>query len=283
MAIIKQHMKQNAELSLQDLDTILLNIKMAHGYDFTSYAKASIQRRIQRYMNDEGLTTAGDLTDHLADNAPAAIESLLQRITVNVTEMFRDPEFYKSLRQNVLPMLASYPLINIWHAGCATGEEVFSMAILFNEAGLLQRTRIYATDINPANLEKARSGILPLAVMKEYTTNYINAGGIRDFATYYTARYENALINKNLRRNITFLPHNLVTDQGFNEFQLICCRNVMIYFNKDLQNRVVNLFYDSLAHLGYLALGTKESLLFTDMRNEFEPVDLQRKIFRRHN
>lgn len=273
-------MIQKSDLTIHEIDEILAIIKNTYGYDFTSYSRASFHRRIHRFMDDLGIKTAFDLKHHLI-NIPGGFDFFLERITVNVTEMFRDPDFYKALKEKVLTMLSSYPIIKIWHAGCATGEEVFSMAILFHEAGLLQRTRIYATDINPVNLEKARKGIVPLDVMKDYTLNYIKSGGVNDFASYYTARYNNALINKELRKNIVFSQHNLVTDHGFNEFQLICCRNVMIYFNKDLQNRVINLFHDSLSNLGYLALGTKESLIFTNIKNEFEAIDHNQKIFRR--
>jgi chemotaxis protein methyltransferase CheR len=195
--------------------------------------------------------------------------------------MFRDPIFYRALREKVLPKLAAYPVIKIWHAGCSTGEEVFSMCILLHEAGLLDRARIYATDLNPANIEKAKTGIIPVRYMKDYTANYIQAGGTSDFSMYYTARYENAMIAKELRNNVVFSLHNLVSDQVFNEFQLICCRNVLIYFNKELQNRIFHLFYESLTPMGYMAIGMKESLLFTDMRHKFETVQATTKIYRR--
>lgn len=214
-------------------------------------------------------------------NSREFFQWFLETLTVNVTEMFRDPSFYAGLRDEVLPKLASYPSIKIWHAGCATGEEVFSMAILLHEAGLLSRTRIYATDLNPANLDNAQKGILPLSQMKEYTQNYQRSGGKKEFSEYYTARYDQAILRKDLRENIVFLHHNLVTDGVFNEFQLICCRNVLIYFNKDLQNKVLRLFYDSLAPLGFLGLGIKESMLFSDLRNKFDTVQPGTKIFRR--
>lgn len=273
-------MKQNIELQAQEIDEVLSIIKFRYGYDFTAYAKASIQRRVQRFMQDVGLHTAFELKHYLV-NEPQGFDRFLEKITVNVTEMFRDPAFYNAIRQNVIPMLSSYPIIKIWHAGCSTGEEVFSMAIILYEAGLLQRTRIYATDINPANIEKAKKAIISLDAMKDYTGNYIKSGGLNDFANYYTARYNNAIINKELRSNIVFSQHNLVTDNVFNEFQMVCCRNVMIYFNKDLQSRAINLFNESLSPLGYLALGTKETLLFTKLKNEFELVDQQQKIYRK--
>ncbi len=274
-------MKIKPNVSPQEADEILAIVKYTYGYDFTSYSQASIHRRIQRFMDDIGVYTSFDCKHYLV-NAPGAIDLFLDRITVNVTEMFRDPDFYKSVQQKILPILSSYPIIKIWHAGCSTGEEVFSMAILFKEAGLLDRVRIYATDINPLNIEKAKNGIVSLDVMKEYTGNYIRSGGKADFASYYSARYNNAIISKELRKNIFFSHHNLVTDQVFNEFQFICCRNVLIYFNKDLQNLVLNLFYNSLSPLGYLALGTKESLLFTIAKSNFETIDYHQKIFRRN-
>lgn len=273
-------MKTGNELSAEELSDILLLIHQTYGYDFTQYSKASIERRMKRFMADMGLHTSFDVRHGLI-NDKTLFDVFLQKITVNVTEMFRDPDFYRSLRHNVLPVLSSYPIIKIWHAGCATGEEVFSMAILLHEAGLLQRSRIYATDINPANIEKARSGILPLDVMKDYTANYIRSGGTNDFSSYYTAKYDHALISSALRKNIIFSLHNLVTDQVFNEFQLICCRNVMIYFTKDLQDRVSQLFYSSLSPLGYLSLGAKETLYFSTVKKQFETVDRPAKIYRR--
>ncbi|GAA4418273.1 chemotaxis protein CheR [Nibrella viscosa] len=273
-------MSHQQEISTEDMAEVINLIRLQYGYDFGEYAPASFKRRIIRCMAGAGLKTTYDLKVQLLNNRQF-FAWFLETITVNVTEMFRDPAFYKALREAVLPTLASYPVLKIWHAGCATGEEVFSMAILLQEEGLLGRTRIYATDLNPANLEKARTGIVPLAHMREYTQNYLQSGGNNEFASYYTARYENAIINKELRQNILFSPHNLVTDQVFNEFQLIFCRNVLIYFNKSLQNRVIRLFYESLAPLGYLAIGMKESLLFSDIRDRFEVINATAKIFRR--
>lgn len=263
--------------ALHELLTILHN---TYGYNFSDYSRASLMRRVKRFMQEAKVKSFYDLKYYLT-NDKSVFEYFLQSLTVNVTEMFRDPEFYRAIREKVIPVLASYPIIKIWHAGCSSGEEVFSMAILLHEAGLLKRSKIYATDINPMNIEKAKKGILPLGVIKDYVGSYVKAGGQHDFATYYTARYDNAIISKELRENIVFSQHNLVTDQVFNEFQLICCRNVMIYFNKNLQNRVIHLFYESLSNFGYLALGIKESLLFTDIRNKFEEVSRHEKIFRR--
>jgi chemotaxis protein methyltransferase CheR len=265
-----------------EVDEVLHLIKKLYGYDFTEYSRASITRRVARFMEEYNYTSLPSLLTALKEDRKVFV-SFLEKITVNVTEMFRDPEFYRAFKEKVIPRLASYPIIKIWHAGCSSGEEIFSMAILLHEAGLLTRTRFYATDINPANLEKAKKGIMPLQVMRDYTTNYIKAGGVNDFASYYTAKYNNAIISKEFRDRITFSEHNLVTDSAFNEFQFICCRNVMIYFSRELQDRVIHLFHESLATLGYLALGIKESLLFSSMRQNFEAVSAKAKIFRRIN
>jgi chemotaxis protein methyltransferase CheR len=275
-------MNHKTNITLPEVEELLEVIFNLYGYDFRNYARASMLRRLNRFILDANIKDAYELKYKLV-NDKKFFEYLLQRITVNVTEMFRDPTFYLSLKKNVIPILESYPVVKIWHPGCSSGEEVYSMAIILHEAGLLKRTRIYATDINPQNIEKAKEGIVAIENMKEYTSNYIRAGGATDFSSYYTARYNNAIFKQELRKQIIFSQHNLVTDQVFNEFQMVCCRNVMIYFNKALQSQVVNLFYDSLAPLGYLALGMKESLLFSDMKNNFSVVDKTNKIFRRRN
>lgn len=266
------------DISNEDLNELTLLIKSQYGYDFVDYSPASLKRRLIRFMAMAGVTFY-DLKFNIV-NDKSFFAWLLQSLTVNVTEMFRDPGFYRELREQILPALSTYPLIKIWHAGCSTGEEAFSMAILLHEAGLLDRTRIYATDMNMANIEKAVSGIIPQSQMKGYTENYILSGGKEDFSNYYTARYDNAIISKELRKNILFSQHNLVSDYVFNEFQLVCCRNVLIYFNRQLQNDVINLLRKSLAPLGYLALGIKETILFTDCRDKFETVDDKNKIYR---
>ncbi|MBW8683747.1 CheR family methyltransferase [Chitinophaga rhizophila] len=268
------------ELSNVDFLDIINIVRLQYGYDFTGYAQASIKRRLLRFMGHMRLTSVFELKHRLV-NDQDFFARLVQYITVNVTEMFRDPLFYKTLREQVLPKLAAYPNIKIWHAGCSTGEEVFSMAILLHEAGLLSRTKIYATDLNPSNLDKAMTGILALDNMKDFTQNYIQSGGLADFSNYYTARYDNVLIKKELRQQIVFFQHNLVTDKVFNEFQLICCRNVFIYFNRDLQNTVLQLFYDSLSPRGYLGMGIKETMRFADIHTRFEVVHAQHKIYRR--
>ncbi|TDO28690.1 CheR family methyltransferase [Sediminibacterium goheungense] len=268
------------ELLAHELEQLLRMLYKVYGYDFTDYSKSSLLRRILKFMDENELHTGSQLIQLLAGDT-AAFQAFLETITVNVTEMFRDPVFYTTLREKVLPVLATYPQINIWHAGCSTGEEVFSLCILLFEAGLLHRTRIYATDINAANLEKARTGVLPMHHMREYTVNYRQAGGKNDFSDYYTALYDHVIINKEMRERVVFLQHNLVTDRSFNEFQLVLCRNVMIYFNKQLQNKVLKLFYDSLSSLGFLALGMKESLLFSEQKSKFSAIDPAVKIFRK--
>ena len=273
-------MKETEHIRTEELEDILQVMLHRYGYDFTGYARASLLRRINRFANEIQSASAYDLKYKLL-NSEAVFQHFLQELTVNVTELFRDPLYYKILREKVLPVLASYPVIKIWHAGCSTGEEVFSMCIMLHEAGLLKRTRIYATDINPLNLERARNGILPLRNMKEYTANYQQSGGKKDFADYYTARYDHAIINEELRNEVIFSQHNLVSDNVFNEFQLVSCRNVMIYFNKQLQDRVLQLFYDSLSPLGFLTLGMKESLQFSPVQDKFEPINTTAKIFRR--
>jgi len=209
------------------------------------------------------------------------MERFVLTLSINVTSLFRDPSFYAAFRQKVIPLLRTYPFIRIWHAGCATGEEVYSLAILLEEEGLLRRARIYATDMNEAVVKKARAGIFPLKSMKEYTANYQKAGGTRSFSEYYTAQYDSAILRPELTKNIVFSAHNLATDGSFNEFNVILCRNVLIYFNQALQERVLALFRDSLVHLGILALGRKESLRATTHEDFFEPLDAGERLFRR--
>jgi len=206
-------------------------------------------------------------------------EEFIQTISVTVTEMFRDPMFFKILRVHVMKRLATYPFIKIWVAGCATGEEAFSVAIALKEEGLLNRSIIYATDINQHSIDMAKEGIFPLEYMKNYSINYQRSGGQREFSDYYIANYDSALFDKTLCNNIVFSAHNLATDESFNEFHLILCRNVLIYFNHELQNRVINLFHQSLCRFGFLGLGNKESILFTDKNRCFEVVDKNERIF----
>jgi chemotaxis protein methyltransferase CheR len=257
---------------------LLESIRLVYGYDFTDYAEASIIRRVNHFMTARKVETLDDLARMILKD-DKLFEELVQEISVTVTEVFRDPAFYKSLRDNVVKRLATYPFIKIWIAGCATGEEVYSIAILLQEEDLLNRSVIYATDINQKSLQIAKEGIYTIDDMKLYTSNYQKAGGKKSFSEYYKAKYNSVLFDKSLKQNIVFSPHNLAVDRSFNEFQLIICRNVLIYFNQQLQNKAINLFYDSLCPFGFLGLGSKESLLFSDKRKHFEDIDRKEKIF----
>lgn len=250
-----------------------------YGYDFKDYSEDSFKRRVNSILVKFRIPSFAELY-HKVLNDSVFFNSFLEEVTVNVTEMFRDPEVFKTIRNEILPELATHPIIRIWHAGCSTGQEVYSMAILLHEAGLLGRSILYATDINQHVLNIAASGIYPLDVMKKYTENYINAGMLYDFTDYYVARYGKALFNEELKEKIVFSVHNLVNDKSFNEFNLIMCRNVIIYFNHTLQTRVFKLFVDSLAHKGFLALGDKENLIFSSVASLFEPVKIQHRIWR---
>jgi chemotaxis protein methyltransferase CheR len=206
---------------------------------------------------------------------------LLQDLSITVTEMFRDPGFYRSLRENVLPILKTYPFIKIWHAGCASGEEAYSMAIIMQEEGLYDRTTIYATDFNQQALNKAKEGIFSNSMMKEYTVNYQLSGGKESFSSYYTSNYDHVIMNQSLKRNIVWANHNLVTDSVFAEVHLILCRNVLIYFDKNLQHKVQKLFYNSLINGGILCLGSKESLRFSDFLEAYIELDNKQRIFKK--
>ena len=265
-------------IETDELTALLAAIREAYGYDFTEYAEASIKRRSLYFMNCRQIKSVKELSQILLHDE-LIFEEFVRNISVTVTEMFRDPAFYASLKNKVIKRLATYPFIKVWVAGCATGEEVYSIAILLKEEGLLARSLIYATDINQHSLHLAKTGIFPMDLMKGYTTNYLKAGGQKDFSEYYVAQYNAALFDRSLRNNIVFAPHNLASDQSFNEFQLILCRNVLIYFNQQLQNKVMNLFYDSLCNFGILGLGNKESLMFTDKRSRFDAIDSKEKIY----
>ena len=270
----------NPDLERIEIELLLEGIFRHYGFDFRSYAYASIRRRLWRRIEAEGLSTISGLQDRLL-HEPALMERLLLDLSINVTAMFRDPSFYLTFRQKVVPLLRTYPFIRIWHAGCSTGEEVYSMAILLEEEGLYERARIYATDINEVVVHRARAGIFPLERMQEYTENYIRAGGTRSFSEYYTAKYDGALFSPALQRNVVFSQHNLVTDRSFAEFNVILCRNVLIYFDRALQTRVHGLFYDSLVHLGILALGSKETLRLSDFEGEYEELSSADRIYRK--
>jgi chemotaxis protein methyltransferase CheR len=263
-----------------EIELFLEAVYRHYGYDFRSYAYTSLRRRLLKRMNAEGLKTISGLQEKIL-HEPPVMERLLRDLSIHVTAMFRDPDFFLAFRETVVPLLRTYPFIRIWHAGCATGEEVYATAILLREEGLLERSRIYATDINAWVVEEAKRGIFPLARMQEYTTNYIRAGGKRSFSEYYTAAYDGALFDPSLRQHILFAQHNLATDGSFSEFNVIMCRNVLIYFDRNLKERVLELFKGSLAPFGVLALGKKESLRFTAREKDFEIVDERERIYRR--
>jgi chemotaxis protein methyltransferase CheR len=270
------------ERSLEEVEIELLleGVFRHYGYDFRDYAPSSIRRRLRHLMAVEGLASISDLTEKVLHD-PAWLDRLLAAFSINVSAMFRDPSFYRGFREKLVPILRTYPFVRIWHAGCSTGEEVYSTAILLHEAGLYDRCRIYATDINEAVLRKARDGIFPLTAMKAYTANYIQAGGTGAFSEYYTAQYDNAIFRPWLKRNLVFAQHNLAMDTSFNELHVIVCRNVMIYFNRALQSRVVDLFSASLVRLGFLCLGNKESLKGTQGEAAYEIVDADERIYRK--
>jgi len=268
------------ELERLEIELLLEGIYRHYGFDFRSYAYASIRRRLWRRIEAEGLTTVSALQDRLL-HEPAMMERVLLDLSINVTAMFRDPTFYLAFRKKVVPLLRTYPFIRIWHAGCSTGEEVYSMAILLEEEGLYERARIYATDINEVVVHRARAGIFPLERMQEYTENYIRAGGTRSFSEYYVAKYDGALFSPALQRNVVFSQHNLVTDRSFAEFNVILCRNVLIYFDRDLQMRVHGLFHESLVHLGILCLGSKETLRLSTFESAYEELSGPERIYRK--
>ncbi len=263
----------------ENIDLLMNDVFERYGYDFTGYSKASLKRRVSRlYSLDKFPSFA--IFRHRLKNDESYFKRFVEEITVNVTEMFRDPSFYLALRNEILPRLGTHPYIRIWHAGCSTGEEVYSMAILLKEANLLSRSIIYATDINRDVLEKSREGIFPIANMKQYSENYIASGGRADFSSYYRANYDGVKFDESLSKQMVFSAHNLVSDNSFNEFHLIVCRNVLIYFDKELQDRVFEVFDKSLGLLSYLALGSKETIKFSSIQANYKQVGKE-KIWRK--
>lgn len=263
-----------------EIRMLLEAIYQHYGYDFRKYARGSLRRRLWRRIDAEGVKTISGLQERVLHN-PLAMDALITDLSVSVTAMFRDPTFYAVLRDRVIPILTTYPFIRIWNAGCSTGEEVYSIAIVLREVGLLDRARIYATDINEAVLEQAGEGVLPLQRMQTFTQNYLRAGGRRAFSEYYKAEGSLARVDPTLLDNVVFAQHNLVSDGSFNEFHLIVCRNVMIYFDKELQEQVHELLHASLTNLGILALGNKESIRFSNVSSLYEELDGDEKIYRR--
>ena len=263
-----------------ELELLLEAVFRYYGYDFRDYARTSMRRRIGNIMRAEGVGTISALQERVL-HRPESWERFLNGISVNVSAMFRDPHFFLAFRQHAVPLLRTYPFIRIWQAGCSLGEEAYSLAILLEEEGLYDRALIYATDINESTLRQARDGIYSADLMQRYTQNYIQAGGTRSFSEYYTARYDFAILRPALQRNIVFSQHNLVSDGPFNEFNVVLCRNVMIYFNRKLQERTHALILSSLAMFGVLGLGSRETLRFMPQEPQYEPIVPGEKLYRR--
>ncbi len=251
-----------------------------YGHDFRSYSRSSIKRRIRSLLAATDSKTISEMISLLLHDE-SFFATVVYTLSVTVTDMFRDPEFFKTLRERIIPYLKTYPYVKIWHAGCATGEEVYSLAIVLKEEGFYDRTTIFATDFNDIALARAREGIYPLEKIKEYTGNYQRSGGTGSFGQYYHAGYDAAILDPSLKKHIAFANHNLVTDGVFSEVHLIVCRNVLIYFDKALQNRVLTLFHDSLARGGILALGSKESLKFSEIAGAFKALSEAWKIYQK--
>jgi chemotaxis protein methyltransferase CheR len=269
------------DVALEDIEIELFvrALKLRYGYDFSQYAPASLKRRVLQLAHAQHADTVSVLTARLL-HEPDLLQGVLAGLSVPVSEMFRDPEVFRALREQVFPVLASYPQINIWQAGCAHGQEVYSLAILLEEAGLYDRTQIYATDFNEKALNDAQEGIYPSKEARLWSRNYLAAGGSHTLADYYSARYEYIKLDQRLRRNVIFANHNLVTDEVFCEAHLVLCRNVLIYFSDPLQDRTLALFRDSLVRGGFLCLGTRESLAFAPAAIDFTPVDAALRIYR---
>ena len=270
----------NRDTEKIEIDLLLEAIFKKYGYDFRHYSRASIERRVRQFLPKSGCQSIPEMIERLLRDE-AFFTNMVRDFSITVTEMFRDPTVYASLRENVVPLLKTHPFIRIWHAGCATGEEAYSLAILLKETGLYDRATIFVTDFNDAALEKARNGVYTAEKIKEGTKNYLAAGGQHSFSDYYRARYDAVAVDSSLRKNMTFANYNLVTDGVFGEMHLILCRNVLIYFDRELQNRVFKLFSESLVHGGFLCLGTKETTDFSTSSLQFEAVDKKAKIYKK--
>jgi chemotaxis protein methyltransferase CheR len=263
-----------------EIDLLLDAIYRRWGYDFRSYARASIERQVRLFLSSSGCKTISEMIGKVLQDE-SFFSSLLSKFSIPFTELFRDPFVYQVIRSEVIPMLRTWPHVKIWHAGCATGEEVYSLAIVLKEEGIYDRSTIYATDFNDPALAQARDGIYKIDRLQEATRNYQQAGGKASFSEYYHARYEAAVMDTSLKERITFANHNLAYDNVFGETHLIFCRNVLIYFNRELQNRALRLFTESLVNGGFLCLGTKEDLHFTEVNEEYEAVNEKAKIYKR--
>jgi chemotaxis protein methyltransferase CheR len=279
---MNREVSQAPEAALVDLEIHLLleAVYLRYQYDFRDYAVTSLRRRMAQAMTRFGCANIGQLQHRLL-HEPDTFAQALQYFTVQVSEMFRDPDYFMALRQQVVPVLSTYPSIKIWVAGCSQGEEVWSLAVLLAEEGLLERTLIYATDINPAALQTAEAGIYPLDRMALFSRNYLAAGGKRSLSDYYATAYQGAMFDRALKKQIVFADHSLATDSVFSEMHLVSCRNVLIYFNRALQDRAVGLFRDSLVYRGFLGLGSKETLQFSQHRADFEPSVQAQRLYRK--
>lgn len=268
------------EISHDEIRQLLETLYQRYHYDFRQYAPASLKRRLLQAMTHFHCTTLPQLEQHvLADES--AFPRLLEYLTVQVSDLFRDPEFFLALRRQVIPLLATYPSLKLWVAGCSTGEEAYSFAILLAEEGLLDRSRIYATDINDESLRKARKGVYALDRMRQFTMNHRGAGGHGSLSDYYHAAHDSAVMSPALKQHITFADHSLATDSIFSEVQLVSCRNVLIYFDRALQDRALGLFTDALCRRGFLCLGTKETVRFSAYAQRYVEVSAEQRIYRR--
>ncbi|MGI4022619.1 MAG: CheR family methyltransferase [Janthinobacterium lividum] len=267
-------------LTEEEINVLLTDLIEVYSYDFTGYSKPMLHRRINRLFKLRSFSSFGAFR-YLLRSDPGYLNWFIAEVTVPVTEMFRDPSFFLTLRNEVFPVLSSFPLIRIWHAGCSTGEEVYSVAIILKELNLLHKSVLYATDINSKVLKTAAAGIFPLSGMKQYSENYVQSGGTDSFSNYYTAHYELVKLDEQLKKQIVFSTHNLATDASFNQFQLIICRNVLIYFDQELQNRVLTLFDSSLESGSFLALGSKENLRFATVVQQFKKINSTEKIWQK--
>lgn len=279
-AAVDAEFREVREEREERLEPVLDGILERYGYDFRDYARPSLDRRIKAFMKSEEIADLDGFRERIL-NAQESMQRFLMTMSVNAASMFREPDFYSEFRRDIIPVLRTYPFIRIWHAGCSTGQEVYSMAILLAEEGLYERCRIYATDLDDSALRKARDGIFSLNAMRKYGQAYEEAGGKASFSDYYTAKYNCAIINSSLRKNIVFGQHNLVSDGSFNEFQLIFCRNVLGLFNPRLQDRVLELIHQSLGMFGYLGLGSQEAVSLGEYEGRFQELDSKHRLYRK--
>lgn len=270
----------NNDIEKIEIDLLLEAIFQRYGYDFRSYARASIERRIRQFMLRTNCKSISEMIPKLLQDNDF-FSQMARYFSITVTEMFRDPQVFQTIREQVVPLLKTWPHFKIWHAGCATGEEVYSLAIILKEEGIYNRATIYATDFNDDSLDAAREGIYDIRNLKEATKNYQTAGGKTSLSDYYHSKYNSAIMDKSLKERITFANHNLAVDEAFGEMHLIFCRNVLIYFNRELQNRVLNIFTNSIVNGGILCLGTKESIQFTDVNKMYSVLDGKSKIYKK--